>query len=334
MPMPPKKPKKAKLTAKGKKARAPRRKKVEGGTAGLTVAQVANAPGESEALRAHIIADGGAVLGAYADPIGGHAVVLAALPIEKVEPTPYQRDRSEAHLKKLGRAMERVERYLDPVIAVRHDGTYWTPNGNHRLGAMRLLGMRTIVALVLPEEDVAYQILALNTEKAHNLKERSLEVIRMYRSLCADVGDEPEIDYAEIFDEPQFVTLGACYEQRPRFSGGAYSSIVKRLEHFLDQPMKKAIAVRDARAARLLAFDDAVGAVVDALKQKGLTSPYLKNYVVARVNFLRFAKGDDFDFDDTIDKLTRSVKKIDASKVSKDDVAKVGGAPAEAAEDS
>jgi ParB family chromosome partitioning protein len=267
------------------------------------------------------------VLGAYADPIGGYPVVLAALPTDKVEPTPYQRDRSEAHLKKLARAMERVERYLDPVIAVRKDGLYWTPNGNHRLGAMRLLGMRSIVALVLPEEEVAYQILALNTEKAHNLKERSLEVIRMYRSLVAEVGSENEEDYAAIFDEPYFATIGAVYEQRPRYSAGAYAPVVRRLERFLDKPLKDAIKIRDARAKKLLDFDDAVTAVVEALKQKGLVSPYLKSYVVARVNFLRFAKGDDFDFDETIDKLTRATKKIDASRVNKEDVAKAGGPP-------
>jgi ParB family chromosome partitioning protein len=321
------KPKKAALTSKGKKARAPRRKKIAVASAGLSVAEVAKPPSQADELRELVVADGGAVLGAYADPIGGFPVVMAALPIDKVEPTPFQRDRSEAHLKKLAKAMERVERYLDPIIAVRHDGMYWTPNGNHRLGAMKLLGMRSIVALILPEEDVAYQILALNTEKAHNLKERSLEVIRMYRDLAQRVGDESEVDYAAIFDEPYFATIGAAYEERPRFSGGAYAPIVRRLEHFLDQPMKKALTVRDARAKKLLLFDEAVGAVVDALKAKGLTSPYLKNYVVARVNFLRFAKGDDFDFDETLDKLTRSVKKIDASKVNKEDVAKAGGAP-------
>jgi ParB family chromosome partitioning protein len=147
----------------------------------------------------------------------------------------------------------------------------------------------------------------------------------MYRSLVEAVGNESEADYASIFDEPSFATIGAAYEKRPRFSAGAYSSIIKRLEHFMDAPLKKAIQVRDARADKLLVFDDAVGKVVEALKAKGLVSPYLKNYVVARVNFLRFAKGDDFDFDETIDKLTKSVQKIDAAKVNKEDVAKAGG---------
>lgn len=331
--MPPK-PKKAALTAAGKKARAPRRKKVDTGSKGLSPAEIASAPAAATALAEDVKADGGVALAAYADPLGGHPVVLAALPLEKVEPTPYQRDRSETHVKKLAAAMERVERFLDPLIAVRKDGKYWTPNGNHRLGAMTLLGMKSIIALVVPEEDVAYQILALNTEKAHNLKERSLEVIRMYRGLVGAAVSEKEIDYSGIFEEPHFATIGAAYEKRPRFSAGAYASIVKRLERFMEISMEKGLALHEAHADKLLAFDDEVVKVVDALKAKGLVSPYLKNYVVARVNFLRFKKGDDFDFDEVIDQLQASVKKIDPTKVNKEDIAKMGGAPAEASDES
>ena len=151
-------------------------------------------------------------------------------------------------MKKLANAMERVDRYLDPLIAVRQDGRYWTPNGNHRLGAMKLLGMKAITALVLPEEDVALQILALNTEKAHNLKERSLEVIRMYRGLVRRAAAIRRPTSRAIFEEPQFVTFGAAYEKRPRYSAGAYSPIVKRLEAFQDQPLDE--ACRCARRAR------------------------------------------------------------------------------------
>ncbi len=314
-----------------KKPKAPRRKKVEAKSKGLGAQEISTAPDGLE-LSTLVAQDGGTVIGVYKEPLGGHPVVVAALPIEMVEPTPYQRDRSETHVKKLASAMERLGRFLDPIIAVRHDGKYWTPNGNHRLGAMRLLGQKTIVALVQPDPDVAFQILALNTEKAHNLKERSLEVIRMYRGLVGQKQGN-ESDFMGVFEEPHFITFGAAYEKRPRFSAGAYSSVVKRLEGFLEQPLAEALKVRDARADLLLRWDDAVVAVVDALKAKGLSSPYLKNYVVARVNFLRFKKDGEFDFDETIDKLLVATKKIDPSKVSKDDVAKVGGAPAEASDE-
>ncbi len=316
-----------------KKPRKPRRKKIDKATKGLDPQGVATPGDEGTKLAELIKEDGGQALAVYKDPLGGHSVVLAALPIEKVEPTPYQRDRSDTHVKKLAAAMERVDRYLDPLIAVRHDGKYWTPNGNHRLGAMNLLGMKTIVAMVLPEENVAFQILALNTEKAHNVKERSLEVIRMHRGLTGNNAGK-ESDHAAIFEEPYFATFGAAYEKRPRYSAGAYASAVRRLDSFLDLPMEKALAEREKRADLLLKWDDEVASVVAALKAKGFDSPYLKNYVVARVNFLRFKKDtSDLDFHETIEELITKTKKIDPGTVKKEDLAKMGGAPAESSDE-
>ncbi|HLL04679.1 MAG TPA: ParB/RepB/Spo0J family partition protein [Myxococcaceae bacterium] len=313
--------------ARSTTARKPRRKKAEPKSKGLSAAEVASeAAAQPTELIQGIQEDGGQVLSVYRDPLGAHTVVFAALPIDKVEPTPYQRDLSEPHVKRLASAMERLDRFLDPVIAIRKEGRYWTPNGNHRLNASRLLGAKAIVALVLPEEDVAYQILALNTEKAHNLKERSLEVIRMHRGLTgARAGKESE--FAHLFEEPAFITLGAAYEKRPRFSAGAYHPFVKRAERFLELPMAEALKVRDARADKLLELDDAVTRVITALKDKGMQSPYLRNFVVARINFLRFKKDDSpVEFDSTVAKMLASAQKFNVEKVNKDDITRMGGA--------
>src|SRR5688572_4296617 len=45
--------------------------------------------------------EGGVVLAAYRDPLGGNAMLLAVLPVDRIEPTPFQRDLSDAHHKKL-----------------------------------------------------------------------------------------------------------------------------------------------------------------------------------------------------------------------------------------
>ena len=112
------------------------------------------------------------------------SALLSILPIDAIEPTPFQRDLSDAHHKRLADVINKTGRFLDPVIAVvAPKGGFWTPNGRHRLEAMRRLGAKSITALVVADREVAWQILALNTEKAHNLKERSLEVIRIYRGL-------------------------------------------------------------------------------------------------------------------------------------------------------
>ena len=316
-------------TKKPKKAVRPRRKKVAPGSRGLAATEVTSeVPAEAQALAERVRSDGGIPLAVYREPLGGHPVVIASLPIEKVEPTPFQRDLSEPHVKRLARAMERVDRYLDPMIAVRHDGKYWTPNGNHRLGASRLLGAKAVIALVLPEENVAYQILALNTEKAHNLKERSLEVIRMHRDLAAAKSGQ-ETDHADLFEEPSFITLGAAYEKRPRYSGAVYQPVVKRVEQFLELPMAEALRVREARSATLLALDDAVGEIVNRLKVKGLVSPYLKNFVMARLNFLRFKREGTAEFDPTLAKILEMARKFNVDNVKKEDLARMGGAPPE-----
>jgi ParB family chromosome partitioning protein len=222
--------------------------------------------------------------------------------------------------------IEKIGLFLDPIIVIHKDKGYWTPNGNHRLQALKKLGYRAVTALVVPDADVAFKILALNTEKAHNLREKSLETIRMARAL-AGTGDKSEESYAFEFEQPSFLTLGVCYESRPRLSGGAYNSILRRVDTFLDEPMTRALEERERRGAKVLALDDAVSAAVEKLKAKGLTSPYLKSFVVARVNYTRFSKATSFDFDETLDKIIASARKFNVDRVRQDDVAKAGGGP-------
>ena len=220
--------------------------------------------------------------------------------------------------------IEKIGIFLDPIVAVREDGQYFTPNGNHRLQALKKLGVKTVMALLVPDAQVAFKILALNTEKAHNLREKSLETIRMARAL-AKRSDATEASFAFEFEQPAFLTLGPCYEERPRLSGGAYQSILRRVDTFLDEPIAKAIKERDRRARKILKLDDAVSAAVEKLKAKGLTSPYLKPFVVSRVNYTRFSKATSFDFDETLDKIIASAAKFNVERIKQEDVAKSGG---------
>ena len=229
------------------------------------------------------------------------------------------------HAARLADVIDKLDRFLDPIIAVRAGG-YWAPNGHHRLAALRAIGAKAVVALVLPEPETAYRILALNTEKAHNVREKSLEVIRMARSL-AQLDPRPEKEFALEFEEPSFLTLGATYEKKGRFSGGAYAPVLKRVESFLGSKLPAALAVRDERAAALLALDEVVVAAVAALKERGFVSPYLKAFVIARINPLRFQRGGEPKFDETIEKMLASARKFDAAKIKSDQVAAASGPP-------
>ena len=310
------------------KKKAVRRKKQAAGSKGLSPAETGTATDAADALAPLVERDGGAVLGTYRDPFGGKPVLIVSLPIDKVEPTPFQRDPSDPHVKRLMTVIETLDRFLDPIIVVRRDDLYWTPNGNHRLQAMKRLGAKAVVALLIPEAEVAYQILALNTEKAHNLREKSLETIRMARAL-AEESREAEAAFTFQFEQPSYLTLGAAYEARPRLSGAVYQSVLRRIDEFLDTPLRKAVAERERRAKVVLAIDDRVTAIVEKLKARGLTSPYLRPFVVARVNPIRFSKATSFDFDEVMEKMSASAGKFNIDKVKPEDVTRASGPPAD-----
>ncbi|HWE27650.1 MAG TPA: chromosome partitioning protein ParB, partial [Polyangia bacterium] len=90
-----------------------------------------------------------------------------------------------------------------------------------------------------------------------------------------------------------------------------------------------AIGERERRAKVLLEFDEAVGEAVAKLKERGLTSPYLKAFVVARVNPLRFMKGAAPPFDELLATMTKRVRGMKAENIKPQDLSRSGGAPDE-----
>ncbi|HUF82681.1 MAG TPA: hypothetical protein VMN03_16210, partial [Burkholderiales bacterium] len=184
-----------------------------------------------------------------------------------------------------------------------------------------------ITALVVLKREVAWQILALNTEKAHNLKEKSLEVIRIYRGLIDEDAARPESGFAFYLEEASFVTMGLCYEKNPRFAGGAYNPVVRRLTNFLDEPLTRSLKVHEKYAAMLLELDERVAAVVKKLKDRGFVSPYLRAFVVARINPLRFIKGEPPELEEVLKTMTQRAGKFNTEKVKQEDLASAAGAP-------
>jgi ParB family transcriptional regulator, chromosome partitioning protein len=324
----------AKKGAKKAAARkAPARRmprKAKAGSTGLAATEIALASpsGELADLATRVTAEGGAVIGSYKDPLGGHPLLLAALPIDTVAPTPFQRDLSEMHHKRLADVIQKTGRYLDPIVAITAPGSgFWTPNGRHRLEAMRRLGAKTIIALLVPDRSVAWQILALNTEKAHNLKERALEVIRIYRGLLEEDPRRAESGFAFYLEDPALVTIGVCYEKEPRFAGGAYHPVLRRLEAFADAPIGDAIEEHEALAAATLEVEKEVSRVIAALKAKGLTSPYLRSFVVSRINPLRWIQGELPPAAKVLETMRSRAAKFAVEKVKQEDLARSGGAP-------
>jgi ParB family chromosome partitioning protein len=280
-----------------------------------------NPPRDVQDLAASVEAHGGQALAAYRDPVGGHWQIFVLLPIDQVAPTPYQRDLSPTHAKRLQEMVKKVDRFVDPIVAVcPAPGTYWTPNGHHRLKALQKLKAEWVPAILIPEPEVAFQILALNTEKAHNLKEKSLEVIRMYRSLAEERPRQGEEDYAFQFEAPHHITLGILYETNKRFAGGAFAPILRRVDKFLPGTFAKTLPQREARAELVREADAALAGAVDQLKKRGIRHPFVKNYVLARTTPLSRARKTLPPFEQTFEKLRANIEAFDLSKVRYDDI--------------
>ncbi len=313
-----------------KRAPAKRRpRKQKPGTRGLAPAEtrLESLSGDAQAVAERVESVGGHLLGSYHDPLGKQPVLVAILPIDSVEPTPFQRDLSQVHHRKLADVLDRTGMFLDPIIAVTApDKGFWTPNGMHRLMAMRRLGARAITALVIPKREIAWQILALNTEKAHNLREKALEVIRIYRGLLDEDDSRAESGFSFYLEEASLVTLGICYEKNGKFAGGAYNPIVRRLETFSEEPIGKAIRTHEKRAQMLMDLDERVSEVVKKLKDKGFVSPYLRSFVVARINPLRWIQGDPPPLDEVLRTMRERAAKFNVEKIKQSDLANIGGA--------
>jgi ParB family chromosome partitioning protein len=314
-----------------KRAPAKRRpRKAQAKSRGLTAQEcrIEELSGAALEVSRKIEAEGGFVLAAYNDPLGKNPVLAAILPIDAVEPTPFQRDLSQVHHRKLADVLDRTGMFLDPIIAVTApDKGFWTPNGMHRLMAMRRLGARAITALVVPKREIAWQILALNTEKAHNLREKSLEVIRIYRGLLDEDGARAESGFSFYLEEASLVTLGICYERNGKFAGGAYSPVVRRLEAFSEDPISKSIKRHEKTAELLMDLDARVSEAVKKLKEKGFVSPYLRTFVVARINPLRWIQGEPPPLEEVLKTMRDRAARFNVDKIKQSDLANMGGAP-------
>ena len=316
----------------GLKRAAPKKRprKAKAGTRGLLPSEAVLDLSDSsiEEAKRRVESEGGVVMGAYHDPLGKNPLLFAVLPIDKVEPTPFQRDVSDMHHKRLADVINRTGLFLDPIIAITApEKGFWTPNGGHRLAAMRRLGARSVTALVVPKREVAWQILALNTEKAHNLKDKSLEVVRMARNLAKREPTRTEASLAAEFEAAELLTLGLVYEGNLRFGGGAYSPVLKKVDRLTTKPLPVALRERAAYATRLQEIDNEVKRIVAELQARGMKSPYLRSYVVARIKPVRFHKmkaGDKkpaMPIAQALLRMLSAAKKFDLNKVNMSDLA-------------
>jgi ParB family chromosome partitioning protein len=115
----------------------------------------------------------------------------------------------------------------------------------------------------------------------------------------------------------------------PRFGGGVYHSILRRLETFTDNPLRAAIKEHEKHATMVLELEEKVAATVKKLKERGLVSPYLRSFVVARINPLRWIQGEPPAIEDLLKTMRERAAKFNVERIKPQDLAGAGGPPDE-----
>jgi ParB family transcriptional regulator, chromosome partitioning protein len=145
--------------------------------------------------------------------------------------------------------------------------------------------------------------------------------------LVDEDGSRRESGFAFYLDQAALVTLGVCYERVTRFGGGAYHPILRRLEDFRDESLRSALKQHEKRATMVLELEEKRAAVVKKLKERGLASPYLRSFVVPRINPLRWIKGDPPPLEDFLQTMRERVAKFNVEKIKPQDLAGAAGPP-------
>jgi len=193
----------------------------------------------------------------FEDPVKKQPLKLALFRLEEIEVPPFQRDLSESLRKQLELAIDKLG-FLTPIVVVPKGGKYYVVDGRHRLEAMRSLGAREILAIVVNEKMYHY-ILEFNTEKPPNVKEKAKQAYRLYMDFYQEDPNLIEDELYTYLKEPMLITFGFAIEEfDKRFPASFYESFVEKIDDFLRLPLSEGVAERRNRAKALIELNDIV----------------------------------------------------------------------------
>lgn len=245
----------------------------------------------------------------YREPVGKVEVEFKLIPLSELKPAPFQREISEAHVKKLSEAILKVGMFIDPLVVYEKGGTYYVVNGQHRLEAYRnLFSEGELPCIVIPEEKAKY-IITLNTEKSPSIKDKSTEALKIYREMLPLNVTEREI--LDFITEPCYVTFGILYERNERFPASALHSLIKRIDKPIEKPLSEAFEERKKRADRLEElYENYYLPIRNKLLEKGVNQLYVGQIIASRINPFGRKRIIEEDFDSAMDKIIERAREF------------------------
>jgi ParB family chromosome partitioning protein len=245
----------------------------------------------------------------YVEPVGKTELEFKLVPLSELKPAPFQREISEAHVKKLSEAMLKVGMFIDPLVVYEKEGIYYVVNGQHRLEAYRnLFSEGELPCIVIPEEKAKF-IITLNTEKSPSIKDKSTEALKIYREMLS--ASLTEKDILDFIAEPCYVTFGILYERNEKFPASALHSLIKRIDKPIEKPLSEAFEERKRRADRIEElYENYYIPLRNKLLEEGVNQLYVGQIIASRINPFGRKRIIEEDFDSAMDKIIEKAKEL------------------------
>lgn len=243
----------------------------------------------------------------------GYTVRVALIPTDQIRIPSIQRDLSQTLVKRLALSIEKVG-FVEPILVVEEDLGFEVINGQHRLEAAKSLGIEEVPAVIVPKELKDF-VIALNVEKAPNLKDKAHQAYEIFSKHLQESPDMREEELADKVEEPYYVTVGFVIEelQDKKFPGYAFEKVLKKVDDFLGYPLKDA---REERLKRAQVLEEVKEVLNERYAQLGLTNALQKETIVTKAfqNLYgkRVRKVED-DFYTFFERLKSAIEKVEVS---------------------
>ena len=121
-------------------------------------------------------------------------------------------------------------------------------NGQHRLEALKKLGTQGEIPVLVISKDEAKFIIQMNVEKAPNVRDKSIEALKVYKEFLKDYPDLSETEIVDNFGgDICLVTFGICYTTDRYFPASTFYNLIKKIDLPINQPVKICFGERKRR---------------------------------------------------------------------------------------
>jgi len=251
-------------------------------------------------------------IGEIKEPLYGYTQEVVMVPIDKLEVIEIQRKPSQYHIRRLAESMRKVG-FVAPLIVIRKEGKekLIIIDGQHRFLAARNMGIEQLPCIIVPDK-FANELMEFNIEKTMTLREKCYVALNVYRIFLKEKPNinEDDTEVLDAIEFPYFVTMGIAYEEKQKFFGSAYESIVKRLDWFFNMPISEAYEKRKERAKTLMELDDLARKAVEKVQELGINHPFLYKEIVSFCNPIGRRRKIEESFDEVMQTLKANLENL------------------------